>query len=122
MNDQNTIKGKVKISPQEEVDVPIRFQMTKFIPSVVAQHVTIQGTTGNVLVSFYEANPPVMFNPTPESLEALQEDGIIVECVARISIPTALFPGIADVFSQIAEQAKPKEKRSKDAIPQQDQR
>jgi hypothetical protein len=118
MNDQNTLKGKIKISPIGEVEAPIRFQMDKFLPSVVAQHIAVQITTGNVLVSFFEVNPPVMFNPTPDSIEKLQQEGLPVECVARISIPVSLFPGFADVFSKVAEHIRSNENGSQDASPE----
>jgi hypothetical protein len=124
MEDQNIIKGRIKTSETEEVEVPVRLLMSKFLPSVVAQHLTIQASSGNIIIAFYEANPPIMLNPTPDSFEKLQKEGLTAECVARICIPLALFPGVADAFSQVAEQIKAREKEGKiqDVIIETDQR
>jgi len=124
MEDQNVVKGKLKTGQAEEIEVPIRLQMSGFIPSVVAQNITIQSTGGNVIIAFYEANPPVMLNPTPELIERFQKEGFTSECVARITVTPATFLTFADVFTQIAEQmrAKEKEERSQNAIPQKDKK
>ncbi|MCI0389135.1 MAG: hypothetical protein MOB07_10285 [Acidobacteria bacterium] len=125
MEDQNTVKGRIRTGEAEEVEVPVRLQVSEFVPSVVAQHITLQSTTGSVIIAFYEANPPVMLNPTPDSLERFQKEGFTAECVARISVSPSVFLSFADVFTKVAEQTRAKEKeneeRSQDAIPQNDQ-
>ncbi|MEK7832313.1 MAG: hypothetical protein AAB401_14570, partial [Acidobacteriota bacterium] len=101
---QNQITTKLRISAEEEIEVPLHFEMQSFVPSVLAQHMTIQGTADNILVSFFEANPPIMFNSTPQSLEKFKQEGYTAECVARIAIPVSRFGEFAEVFGQIAKQ------------------
>jgi hypothetical protein len=122
MENQNILKGRVKTSESEEIEVPIRLLMNEFIPSVVAHHMTLQTTAGNVVIAFYEANPPIMLNPTPELFEKLQIEGFTAECVARISVSTSTFLTVADVFTRVAEQmrAKENENESQDSIPEKD--
>lgn len=115
MNNQNTAKSKVKISPTEEVEVPLHFAMSTFLPSVVAQHMAIQTAGEHFVVSFFEANLPIMFNPTPESLEELKQTGYKTECVARITIPATRFTEMAKVFARVAGLVLPEEGEEQDA-------
>ena len=114
MSEQNSVKSVVKISASEEAEVPLHFVMSNFLPSVLAQHITIQGTAENILVGFYEANPPIMFDPNQEAIDALKREGFVAECVARIAIPKSQFIEIAAVFSQVANRLKPTEKEGGD--------
>jgi hypothetical protein len=106
MSNQDTVKDMVKTASVDEVQVKINFNMTGFIPSVVAQHLTLQRTPGNIVLSFYETNQPIMINPTPEQVEALKKQGITAECVARVSVPVIQFPSFAKVIADLAEQLK----------------
>ncbi|MGE0885637.1 MAG: hypothetical protein AB7P14_18980 [Blastocatellales bacterium] len=115
MDNQNTVKSKVKIGSTEEVEVPMHFVMSTFLPSVLAQHVTIQSTPESILIGFYEANPPIMFEPTPEAIEEFRLEGYTAECVSRITIPNSRFVEIAKLFSQVADGLKLKQEGEQDA-------
>lgn len=115
MSESNTVKSKVKISPTEEIEVPMRFEMSEFVPSVLAQHMSLQATPDNIIVGFYEADLPIVFNSTPEAIEILKQEGYAAECVARIAIPASRFNDFARVFAQAAGLLDEKESEDQDA-------
>jgi len=102
MNEPNVLMVKYRIGENEEVEVPLHFEMSAFIPSVVAHHLSIQGTPDNVLIGFYEIEFPVLLSPTPEAVEKLKEEGYAAECVARVAIPNSRFKEFALVMAQVA--------------------
>lgn len=101
MAEHNSLMTKLKIG-DEEIEVPLYFEMNGFLPAVMAQHMAIQGTPDNIIVSFYEANPPIVFEPSPEAIERLKQEGYTAECVARIAIPNSRFKDFANIFAQVA--------------------
>lgn len=115
MSEQNSVMSKLKISTTEEIEVPLHLEMYNFVPSVLAQHMAIQGTADNILVSFFEANPPIVFDPNPEAVERIKQEGYTAECVARIAIPASRFGEFAKVFAQVAGLLPIKESEESDA-------
>lgn len=115
MSEPNVIKTKFKISQTEEIEVPVYFEMSSFVPSVIAQHMSVQGVSNNILVSFYELDVPIFIDPNPEAIEELKREGYAAECVARITIPEAHFIDMANVFTQVAERIKSKREGKEDA-------
>jgi hypothetical protein len=97
---------------QDDVQIKLNFRTPPRMPSVYAHHMFIQPGPNEVLLSFFEVIPPVMTEETPEErLRIVQEAGIVAECVARVTIASASFPGFAKAMQQVAEQvASQKEK------------
>lgn len=115
MNEPNVLITKYKINDLEEIEAPLHFEMSNFIPSVLAHHLSVQGTPDNVLVGFYEIEFPILLNPTPEAIEKLRQEGYIAECVARIAIPNSRFQEFARVLAQAAGLLPAKESKEQDA-------
>ena len=102
MSEQNVMMSKLKIGDLEEIEVPVHLEANNFIPPILVQHMVIQGTTDNVLVSFFESVPPIVFNPDQEEVERLKQKGYAASCVARIAIPASRFSEFAKVFAAVA--------------------
>lgn len=100
---------KVRVSDAEEVEVPVTFVMTNFLPSVVAQHMTIQGFGENFVLSFFELDLPFHIAPSPELLEEIKQAGYEAECVARVTIPKSRFIEFARVLGEVAGKLLPVE-------------
>lgn len=115
MNEPNILITKYRISETEEIEAPLHFEMSSFIPSVLAHHLSIQGTPDNILVGFYEIEFPILLNPTPEAIEKLKQEGYIAECVARIAIPNSRFQEFARVLAQAAGLLPAKESKEQNA-------
>jgi hypothetical protein len=76
--------------------------MSNFVPSVYAQFMAIQPTPDGVLLSFFEAVPPIIQDTTPEVLEELKRQGVKAECVARITVSKNRFLEFAKVVKDVS--------------------
>ncbi len=95
-------KEQEQLKPEvPAMSMPVRLQMSHFVPSVYAHHMAIQVTLDAVLMTFYEVIPPVFSKvpPTDEVVEELRKTGITAECVARITVPYASFREFARVIA-----------------------
>jgi hypothetical protein len=99
-----------------EQDEPIteqfkaRFRMSRPIPSLYAHNLTIQVAEHEVILSFFEPFIPYLIDPTPEDRERVNELGIPMECIARISVNKARFHSFARLMMDASEQLQQREK------------
>lgn len=101
-----TRQGKGKHKPQKtapaETQININFNAPVDMPSVYATNVIIQPMEFEVLVSFYEIQPPLLMGPEAENLAILQESGMRADCVAKVIISKQRFEVFADLMKQMA--------------------
>jgi hypothetical protein len=106
-------KEKEQLQPAQKaqpeipaLSMPVKLSMSRFVPSVYAQHMVVQVTADAVLMTFYEVVPPVFTTAplTDEAIEELRKTGIRAECVARITVPYNSFPEFARVVAVTAAQ------------------
>lgn len=81
----------------------VNFHRAEFIPSTYAQHVLLQTGPDEVIISFYEADFPILLSPTDQDVERIKKQGIDAECVARVVMPKGRFLEVAKAFNHIAE-------------------
>ena len=92
--------------PKKTASIPgpikVNFQLSDFIPSVYSQHSLLQTGPDEVIISFFEANFPVMIVPTQQAIERVQKQGIDAECVARVVMSKNRFLEFAKAVAEIA--------------------
>ncbi|MGH9755071.1 MAG: hypothetical protein ACREA2_20020 [Blastocatellia bacterium] len=79
--------------------------MSDVLPSVYAQHMAIQTGADEVVLSSFEVFPPLNISG-PEELEAIRQEGVPAECVARVTVSKKRFIEFANLYHNIAEQLK----------------
>jgi hypothetical protein len=96
--------------------VRINFNMPVDMPSVYATNILLQKMEHEVLVSFYEVQPPIFLNEANQSENAkiLERSGVRADCVAKVIIANERFAAFADVMKKLASQLKAEEKREQD--------
>ncbi len=88
----------------ENVQVKVNFRIGGRMPSVYAHHMLVQPGEDEVILSFYELIlPPFAGQPSEEQLKAIEEGGLIADCVARVTIAKNKFPGFATAMQQIVD-------------------
>jgi len=104
-------------APAQEEQLQISFNVPIEMPSVYATNIVLQQMEYEVLVSFYEIQPPLLL---PESNEAenlaiLKKTGMRADCVAKVIISKERFGAFADVMRQLAATIKAADKRNENA-------
>lgn len=86
------------------------------MPSVYATNIVIQPLEHEVLVSFYEIQPPLLGGTNEaENMAILQKIGIRADCVARVTVSKQRFEGFANAMKQAATDMKAAEKKNANA-------
>ncbi|CAN5253686.1 hypothetical protein BH20ACI2_BH20ACI2_23440 [soil metagenome] len=109
-------KHTKKIEPETKA-VRINFNMPVDMPSVYATNILLQKMEHEVLISFYELQPPIFLNEAKqaENAKILEMSGIRADCVAKVIVANERFAAFADVIKKLATQMKTDEKMEKDA-------
>lgn len=82
------------------------------MPSVYATNLVIQPGEFEVIVSFFEIQPPLFFGSDQKAnLDALKKTGVRADCVARITIAKDRFEGFANAMKQAITDMKAAEKK-----------
>jgi len=91
------------LNPQQ-VEVKVHYRVPSKTPSLYAHHMFVQPGEHEVLLSFFEIiPPPLTANPSETELNVVKDAGIVAECIARISIAKARFPGFARAMQEIVD-------------------
>lgn len=104
-------------TPAPEEQLPISFNVPIEMPSVYATNIVLQQMEYEVLVSFYEIQPPLLLagSNEAENLAILKKTGMRADCVAKVIISKQRFGAFADVMKQFATAIKAAEKKEKNA-------
>lgn len=88
----------------DTLQVKVNFRIAGRMPSVYAHHMLVQPGENEVILSFYElVLPPFAGPPSEETLKAIEEGGVVADCVARVTIAKNKFPGFANAMQQIVD-------------------
>lgn len=90
-------------NPDVVREVKVRLNASEFKPSVYANFFALQPGGEEVIMSFFEAWPPIVAEGNDESAPLLQDRGISAECVARITVNRKRFIEFADLMTKVAE-------------------
>ncbi len=87
---------------EKEIQVKINFRIPARMPSVIGQEMTASRVPDGVLLSFFEVIQPVFTQePTPEQLKALEQTGIIAECVSKVFIPESKYQSLVEALMSL---------------------
>ncbi len=91
--------------PQESKKPGRSFQLEFHTPenfaTLHATNITVQGLSDGVIVSFFEALPPLVVGTQKEVEEALENiDTIRANCVGRFIISNTQFPKFVEVLNE----------------------
>lgn len=89
---------------QEDVQVPLRFNIPTGMTSRYAHHMLVQPGENEVTLSFFEVFPPLLLGSPEQQKEILQKEGVKAECVARVTIAKARYFGFVKAWESIIEQ------------------
>lgn len=97
-------KPTAKTVPSANPDqISINFNAPIEMPSVYATNVVIQPGEYEVVISFFEVQPPMFTSQDEkENLAILKKVGVRADCVARVTIAKDRFEGFANAMKQIA--------------------
>jgi hypothetical protein len=105
-------KNQTPSTKINKVQVPLRFNVPDNMPSVYATNLLVQATEQEVVISFFEAQPPLlMTDDVEENLEILKKVGIKADCVARVTISPARFEGFVQVLADFISGVKARNKK-----------
>lgn len=94
-----------------EMQIPLHFNLPIGMPSVYATNFIVQATDHEVVISFYEAQPPMVIEGDEESIELLKKVGVRADCVTKVTISRARFDVFAGVVNGFAERLKETEQK-----------
>ena len=90
---------KIEIVETNEA-VPLHLRVLPRTPAFYVQHLAVSPTSDEVILSFFEVQPPL--DHSPEALEQLKKTGLIADCVARIAVTPQRFVEFARLMSEMA--------------------
>ncbi len=106
-------KNQKLVKIAENFQLPLHFNIPVGMPSKYATNVLIQVGEDEVIISFFEAQPPIIMNDSPEVVEMLKKTGIRADCVAKVVVPKNKFINFSKAFSDIAGAIDDKDKKNK---------
>jgi hypothetical protein len=74
---------------KRELAVPIRWVIPDDLDVLWASNFVVQHSSREFILSFFQAPPPLLIDPTEEELKAALKDGYPAKAVARISLSPA---------------------------------
>jgi hypothetical protein len=99
---EDTATNNENLESAENTQIPLRLRIPSRMPSVIAQHLTVQPADDGVLLSFYEVVTPTVLNElTEEQIEELKTTGIPAECVSRVFVPISRYEEFLDAMESI---------------------
>lgn len=100
----------------DPVQVRLNFRVPPRMPSVYAHHMLVQPGEFEVVLSFFEVVAPIVVEKMdPEQLKALQDAGVVAECVAKVTIAKDRFRLFTEALREAAERFTPDEGTHGDA-------
>ena len=80
--------------------VSVNWHIPTGLASRYAHHMLVQATEFEVTLSFFELKPPVILGDTPpELIKDILKQGVLAECVARVTIAKARYPEFLKAFT-----------------------
>lgn len=89
---------------EDSIQIPIHFNMPVGMASVYATNMIIQASEHEVVISFFEAQPPLLSDDDANNIEILQKVGVRADCVAKVTIAKNRIGGFAQIIKNISDQ------------------
>ena len=94
----------VKTGKHEGVQVPLRFNVPVNMPSKYATNLLVQSSEHEIIIYFFEAQPPIIFGDSEEdNIEEFKKIGIRADCVAKITVAKERFANFVNALNAFAE-------------------
>jgi hypothetical protein len=96
-------------------DIPLRHRIAGRMPTVYAHNVVVQNTQHGVVLSFFETIlPPTVLSDN--DVERLKQEGILSECVARVTLSHSNFLAALEVMNVVGEPIREVLKRAEETL------
>lgn len=96
-----------KTSPSKAADkIPIHFNNPVDKASVYATNIIIQPGEYEMVLTFFEVQPPLLLGSQEENIALLRSAGVRADCVAKITVSKERFEGFADAMKNMAGELK----------------
>src|SRR6266498_3183497 len=102
-----------KDTVEQSVPVKVNLPVPAGMPSLYAHQMIVQPVQHEIVLSFFEVMPPIA--QTEEQVKAVQESGIIAECVARIMVSKAAFPNFVAALTSALKQLRDSQEKPEEA-------
>lgn len=90
--------------------VSVNWHIPTGLASRYAHHMLVQATEFEVTLSFFELKPPVILGDTPpEVVKDILKQGVLAECIARVTIAKARYPEFLQAFTSVVSAISPKD-------------
>jgi hypothetical protein len=97
---------------EKKGELPILWNVDKGIATRHATNMVIQASPHEVLLSFFEALPPILIGSPAEVQEQLAKmPGLEAHCVARIVVAPGRLKEFVQILSQTVEQMESKKRK-----------
>lgn len=90
---------KVKVVENSD-SIPVHLRVLPRTPALYVQFMAVSPSTDEVILSFFEGQPPLM--QSPEAFEELKKTGLVADCVARIAVTPKRFVEFVRLMSETA--------------------
>lgn len=107
---KKTQQGK---KSEQSIQTTVHFNMPIEMPSVYATNLIVHSSEFEVVLSFFEAQPPIFDGTEEENLEELKKIGVRADCVARVTIAKDRFEGMVKVMQGFSNDLKTQRKEEK---------
>lgn len=106
---------KIQQGKQEKqsINTSLHFNLPVEMPSVYATNLLVQAFEYEVILSFFEAQPPIFTGTPEENLEELERVGMRADCVARITIAKDRFENFVKAMQGLSNEIKSQNKQNK---------
>lgn len=82
----------------------MNFRIPGRMPTLYAHHMLVQPGEEEVVLSFFEVIPPLVYGDNAEEqIREIEEGGVIADCVARITIAKKRYRSFVEAMQQILE-------------------
>ncbi len=83
---------------ESEYTVPIRWEIPDDLKVLWASNFIVQHSMREFILSFFQAPPPLLIEPTKEELEAAAKAGYPAKAVARIALSPAAVKELIEIL------------------------
>lgn len=108
-----TKKSQQKGKSIKSVQTSIHFNLPVEMPSVYGTNLLIQESEFEIILSFFEVQPPILLGTEQENLEEIKKTGVRADCVARVTIAKDRFDGMVKAMQGFLSDIKTREKEEK---------
>jgi len=90
-----------------EVSKPLKWEIPEGVTILWVNNFVVQHTQDEFILSFFQVTPPILIQPTPEELEAVES--VPARAVARVALTPPAMAGLLAVMGENYERFQEKQ-------------